>query len=529
MHSVYIFGAIKGEFMTTLTQTEAINPATGESLGNIPQNIVSDVRESVAKIRLAQIVWAQSSFSDRGKHLRKMQQHLVEHGEEYSRIIAADNGKSLADAYMTEISSAVLAFDYYIKHSTRVLRPRRVRGSHIFSLLTRNRLQHVPMGVIGIISPWNYPLAIPMHEILMALISGNGLIYKAASETQMVGQIIQKIIDAGELPKDLFIQVNIPGRVAGDAFLEAGIDKLFFTGSVTVGKQLMQKAAETLTPVSLELGGNDPMIICAEANLKKAANGAIWAGFSNSGQSCAGVERIYVHRDVYKPFLKILKKKVEKLRVGDPANTDIHIGTMTTAKQQESVRRVLKQALEQGAVVAAISQIDESVTQALPATVLVEVNHQMAVMREETFGPVLGVMPFKNIDEAIQLANDSDLGLTASVWTKNHRLGRKIAAQLEAGVVTINNHLISHGIPNLPWGGFKQSGIGRTHGELGLLEMTKPRVIVNDYLPLNKQFYWTPVSGFVYRRWVGFIMMVGGAWQFKLRGLLKLIFGFKKL
>ncbi|NQV49230.1 MAG: aldehyde dehydrogenase family protein [Candidatus Marinimicrobia bacterium] len=515
--------------MTLLTHTEAINPATGESLGNIPQNNISDIKESVKKIKLAQIAWAHLSFSERGKYLRQMQQHLVAHGEEYARVITADNGKTLADAYMTEISSAVLAFDYYIKHSSRVLRPRRIKGSHIFSLFTRNRLQHVPLGVIGIISPWNYPLAIPMHEILMALMSGNGVLYKAASETQMVGQIIQKIIDAGELPQGLFIQVNVPGRMAGDAFLEAGIDKLFFTGSVSVGKQLMEKAAKTLTPVSLELGGNDPMIICADANLKKAANGAIWAGLSNSGQSCAGIERIYVHRDVYKPFLKILKKKVEKLRVGDPAKKENHIGVMTTSRQQEAVRKTLKQALEQGAEVAAISQIDESVDQALPATVLVEVNHQMTVMREETFGPVLGVMPFKNIDEAIDLANDSDLGLTASIWTKNHRLGRKIAAELEVGVVTINNHLISHGFPNLPWGGFKQSGIGRTHGELGLLEMTEPRVIVNDYLPLNKQFYWTPVPGFVYRRWVGFFMMVGGTWQFKMRGFLKLIFGIRKL
>jgi len=192
------------------------------------------------------------------------------------------------------------------------------------------------------------------------------------------------------------------------------------------------------------------------------------------------------------------------------------------------VRNMLEEAIAQGATVEAISQIDKTTKQALPATILTDVNQQMRVMKEETFGPVLGVMPFKNIEEAIQLANDSDLGLTASVWTKNHRLGRKIASQLEAGVVTINSHLISHGIPNLPWGGFKQSGVGRTHGELGLLEMTEARVIVNDYLPLNKQFYWTPVSGFVYRRWVGFMMMVGGTWSWKLKGLLKLIFGVKK-
>ncbi len=515
--------------MATRIHTEAFNPATGDSLGKVPQNTVDDINDAVKRIRLAQTKWEQLSFSERGKHLRKMQQHLVEHGEKYAQIISQDNGKTLADAYMTEISATIISFDYYIKHSARVLRSRRVKGSHIFALYTSNRLQHVPMGVIGIISPWNYPLAIPMHEILMALMSGNGLLYKAASETQMVGQIIQNIIDAGDLPKDLFIQVNVAGRIAGEAFLEAGINKLFFTGSVPIGKLLMQKAAETLTPVSLELGGNDPMIICAEANLKKAANGAIWAGLSNSGQSCAGIERVYVHRDVYKPFLKILKRKVEKLRVGDPAQPETDIGTMTTSRQKEAVKSVLKEAIDQGASVTALSHIDKDTKQALPATILTDVNHQMKVMQEETFGPVLGVMPFKTIEEAIRLANDSDLGLTASVWTKNHRLGRKIASQLQAGVVTINNHLVSHGIPNLPWGGFKQSGVGRTHGELGLLEMTEARVIVSDYLPLNKQFYWTPIPGFIYRRWVGFSMIIGGTWTFKLKGLLKLIFGFRKI
>ncbi len=514
--------------MSNLSHTEAINPSTGESLGTVPQNTIGDIQQAVKRIRAAQKKWAELSFSDRGKYLRKMQHHLIEHGEEYGKIISRDNGKTLSDAYTTEISSAVIAFDYYIKHSARVLRERKIKGSHIFGFFTRNRLQHVPMGVIGIISPWNYPLAIPMHEILMALMSGNGILFKAASETQMVGQVIQKIVDAGDLPADLFIQVNVPGRMAGDAFLEAGIDKLFFTGSVPVGKILMKKAAETLTPVSLELGGNDAMIVCAEANLKKAVNGAIWAGLSNTGQSCAGVERIYVQREVYKTFLRMLKKKVERLRVGNPDFKETHIGTMTTRRQRDAVREMLEEAISQGATVEAMSQFDENIEQALPATILTDVHHEMRIMREETFGPVLCVMPFKRIEEAIQLANDSDLGLMASVWTKNHRLGRQIASHLEAGVVLINNHLLAHAIPNLPWGGFKQSGIGRTHGELGLLEMTEPRAIVNDYLPLNKHFYWTPVRGFVYRRWVGFNMMVGGTWQSKFKGLLKFIFGLKR-
>jgi len=509
--------------------TEALNPATGESLGQIPLNRVEDIKTAVPRIRAAQISWAQKSFSERGTYLRKMEHHLVEHGEKYARIISQDNGKTLADAYMTDISSSVLAFDYYIKHSARVLRERRIKGSHLFSLFTRNRLQHVPLGVVGVIAPWNYPLAIPIHEILMGLMAGNGILFKAASETQMVGQIIQKILDAGDLPQDLFVQVNVPGRLAGDAFLEAGIDKLFFTGSVPVGKILMKKAADTLTPVSLELGGNDAMIVCADANLKKASNAAIWAGFTNAGQSCAGIERVYVHRDVFNPFMKLLKAKVEKLQVGDPSHKATQVGTMTTEKQARAVQEMIDEAVAQGADITAVSKIDPKTQQALPAIVLTEVRQDMRIMQEETFGPVLGVMPFKTIEEAIHLANDSNLGLTASVFTKNHGFGRKVASELQAGVVMINNHLVSHGIPNLPWGGFKESGVGRTHGELGLLEMTEARAIVNDYLPLNKQFYYTPVPGFVYRRWVGLVKILGGAWEQKLRGLLKLIFGIKRL
>ncbi|MCF7807304.1 MAG: aldehyde dehydrogenase family protein [Candidatus Marinimicrobia bacterium] len=515
--------------MSEQSHSESISPATGKVIGETPLHTSKDIKSAVQRIRQVQRSWAELSFRERGDYLRKMQRHLTEHGEEYARVIAQDNGKSLADAYMTEITPAIMAFDYYIKHTARVLRQRKVKGSHIFGLYTRNKLQFVPRGVIGVISPWNYPLTIPIHEILMALMAGNGAIYKAASETQMVGQVIQKIIASGGLPEDLFVQVNIAGRLAGDAFLNAGIDKLFFTGSVPVGKILMKKASETLTPVSLELGGNDPMIVCAEANLKKAANGAIWAGMSNSGQSCAGIERVYVHEAVYDEFIAILRERLLRIKVGDPESDGIHIGTMTTARQQESVQRMLDDAIKAGARIAGQSQVDKKVKQAMPATILTDVTHDMEIMQEETFGPVVGIMKFSSIDEAIDLANDSSVGLTASVWTTNHRLGRQIANQLEAGVVTINGHLFTHGMANLPWGGFKDSSLGRTHGEFGLQAMTETRVIVTDYLPNGLQFFWTPVSGFVYRRWVGFTMLLGGPWQVKLRGLVKLIFGLRKI
>lgn len=515
--------------MPEQSYSESINPATGMVIGELPLHSAKDIKEAVDRIREAQKQWADLSFGERGAHLRKMQQHLTKHGEEYAQIIAQDNGKTVKDAYTTEITAAVIAFNYYIKYAARVLRSRRVKGSPFLAFMTRNRLQYVPRGVIGIISPWNYPLSIPIHEILMALMAGNGVIFKAASETQMVGQVIQKVIDAGDLPKDLFVQVNAPGRVAGSAFLQAGIDKLFFTGSVPVGKKLMEMAAKNLTPVSLELGGNDAMIVCAEANLKRAANGAIWAGMSNSGQSCAGIERIYVHEEVHDEFVDILRERLQRIRVGDPEADDIHVGAMTTERQMGIVQRMMKDAIAAGAKVAGESQVDKKIKQAMPATILTDVTHDMEIMREETFGPVLGIMKFSTIQEVIDLANDSTMGLTGSVWTKNRRLGRKIANQLQAGVITINNHLFTHGMANLPWGGFKESSLGRTHGELGLQSMTETRVIVVDHLPHALQLYWTPIRGFVYRRWIGFTMILGGSWKDKLRGLLKLIFGFRKI
>ncbi|MGN7614451.1 aldehyde dehydrogenase family protein, partial [Magnetococcales bacterium HHB-1] len=246
-------------------------------------------------------------------------------------------------------------------------------------------------------------------------------------------------------------------------------------------------------------------------------------------KSCAGVERVYVHEDVFDEFLKILTRKLKRIEVGDPASVDTHIGSMTTERQKQTVEHMLDEAIKAGATIAGESKFDKSVKLAMPAMVLTNVDHSMTIMREETFGPIIGVMPFKTPAEAIALANDSHLGLTASVWSTNRRLGKKIATHLEAGVITINNHLFTHGMANLPWGGFKESSLGRTHGEIGLLSMTETRVIVTDYLPHILQLYWTPVRGFGYRRWVGFTMMLGGSWRVKLRGLLKLIFGFRKI
>ncbi len=288
----------------------------------------------------------------------------------------------------------------------------------------------------------------------------------------------------------------------------------------------MKKAAERLTPVSLELGGNDPMIVCDDADLYRAAGGAVWAGLQNAGQSCGGVERVYVHKSVYQEFLSLLKEQIESLRVGPDVDFNSDIGAMTTKRQMDTVNRHVKDALEKGATIFAQSQSPENPEgQFLPCTVLTNVNHDMLVMKEETFGPILCVMSFDSIDEAIKLANDSHLGLTASVWSKNHGKAMAIGRKIMAGAITINDHLVSHGIAETPWGGFKESGIGRTHGALGFAEMTQPQVIINDTMPfVRKNFWWHPYSKELYEGTKGIAyFLYGKNLSQKMKGLAALM------
>ncbi len=322
------------------------------------------------------------------------------------------------------------------------------------------------------------------------------------------------------------------GHLAGTALLAAGINKIFFTGSTAVGKQLMAKAAETLTPLCLELGGNDPMLVCPDADLERAAGGAVWAGMQNCGQSCAAVERIYVHQDVYQPFLDLLAEKVRALRVGVDIDHNVDLGAMTTPQQVEKVRRHVDDAVQRGATIYAQSPCPaDPLGLFLPAMVLTGVDHSMLVMREETFGPVVGVMPVADMDEAVRLANDGELGLTASVWSRNRRSARRLAERLQAGVVTINDHLVSHGLPETPWGGFKLSGLGRTHGALGFAEMTQPQCLVDDFMPaVKRNLWWHPHGPDVYAGIKGILhFLYGPRPSDRLAGLWRLVKFFPRM
>ncbi len=507
-------------------KTLSINPATGEKLGEYPVNAPEDVRNAVKKARTAQPAWAALGSKKRARLVLKIRRYITDHLDELSEIISRDNGKTRIDALAAEVVCAAMAVTYYCKKAPSFLKDRALGNGNILFINKRSKIARVPFGVVGIISPWNYPFSIPFSEIIMALLAGNAVVFKAASETQAVGHALRKCVDAAGLPEGVFTYINLPGSLAGDAFLEAGIDKLFFTGSVNIGKYLMKKASETLTPVSLELGGNDPMIVCADADLKRAATGAVWAGCQNAGQSCGGVERIYVEKPVYKEYLELLKKEIESLRVGYDTDFTTDIGAITTTRQMETVQAHIRDALKKGARIFAQSQYPAGTRgQFLPCTVLVDVDHDMLVMKDETFGPVLGVMAVDNIDEAVRLANDSYLGLTASVWSGSRSKAMKIGRRIQAGAITINDHLMSHGLSEAPWGGFKQSSIGRTHGDIGFDEMTQPQVIVNDILPFaRKNFWWHPFSRGVYEGLKGVVYVLYGVTIIqRLRGALSLL------
>lgn len=483
-------------------ETECINPSTGEVIGHSPIHSPEDVARCIETARKVQPAWQAMPIEERARMVTKIQPYMVERVDHLAETIARNNGKTRTDALATEILPAIASVTYYCKRAKKFLKDRSLMPSGLLLMNKKSKIVRIPYGVVGIISPWNYPFSIPFSEVIMALLAGNCVILKVASETQLPGLALKECIEALGLPKGVFSYVNLGGSKASKAMLDNGIDKLFFTGSVGVGKVLSELAAKTLTPVCLELGGNDAMLVCEDADLYRAATGAVWAGFQNAGQSCGGVERIYVHASVYDRFLSILKQKTEALKVGYDNDFTMDIGAMTTLRQVETVKLHVDDALAKGAVLYAQAKAPQNSDSPhfVSPMVLTKVNHDMLVMKEETFGPVVGVMKVETMEHAVKLANDSSLGLTCSVWSGDRKAAERITRQIKTGVAMINDHLMSHGLPETPWGGPKETGGGRTHGDLGFAEMTYPQVIVHDYFtPLaRKNLWWQPFSKSVY-------------------------------
>jgi acyl-CoA reductase-like NAD-dependent aldehyde dehydrogenase len=471
-------------------KVSSVNPATGAVLREFECASESEVQAAVARAQSAQLAWAEISARKRIAVVREFQRRLHEKKSEIAEVISSEAGKPVAEALTTEVLVVLDAARFLIDNAYRLLADEPVPHGNLATKLKRGRLVREPHGVVGIISPWNYPFSIPATETLAALVAGNAAVLKPSEFTSLVALELESLLHGAGVPPDVF-QVVVGDGATGAALLHSQIDKLVFTGSVATGKRIAVAAAERLLPVVLELGGKDPMIVLEDADVDVASSAAVWGAFVNAGQACLSVERCYVHRSLYEPFLKACVEKTQRLRVGHGMDRDTDVGPMIHERQLRLVEAQLQDAVARGArVLAGGSQIPELGKNFYKPTVLAGVTHEMRIMREETFGPVLPVMAFDSDDEAVHLVNDSEYGLAGSVWTRDAARGESIARRIHAGTVMVNDVISCFGISEAPHGGVKASGLGRTHGRFGLEEMVRVKYLDADRVPGMKKVWW---------------------------------------
>ena len=468
------------------------DPATGEEVGRAPLGSADDVRRAVERARAAQKAWGEASFRKRAAFVSQARALLLEEMDEIAALVSRETGKPVAEALAMEVVPTLDLMRYFARETERLLRPEKIDLGLYRFMGRSSRVVYRPLGVIAIISPWNFPWAIPLGEVVMALMAGNAVVLKPSELTPFTGLKIGELFERAGLPSGLLEIVTGDGET-GAALVGAGADKIAFTGSVETGRRVAVEAARRLTPVLLELGGKDPMIVLEDADVEAASSAATWGAFANSGQACASVERCYVHESVAPSFFERVLEKTRRLRQGVESLEGVDVGAMSSERQLRVVEEHVREAVERGAKVLAGGRRLAGEFEGgafFEPTVLAGVDHTMRVMREETFGPVLPLMTFKTEDEAVRLANDTAFGLTASVWTRDLRRGERLASRIEAGTVMVNEVLYTHGIAQTPWGGVKQSGLGRTHGRLGLLELVAPHHMHVNRLSRFEDLWW---------------------------------------
>jgi acyl-CoA reductase-like NAD-dependent aldehyde dehydrogenase len=471
---------------------ERRSPVTGEKLYEFTSLGPVEVRAAVARARRALPGWSRTPLLTRLERLERLRSVILERGESLARRLSEDTGKPLVDSLLTELMTIPLFLEHYRKVAPRVLARRRVRTPIVF-FGKKSYVEHFPIGVVGILSPWNFPLQLSVVPALSALIGGNTVVIKPSEVTPLCGEIVRELFAAIPLPVGVVEVVQGDGAT-GAALVEAGLDKVFFTGSVPTGRRVMAAAAKGPIPVDLELGGKDAMIVCGDANLHRAAKGAVWGGLMNCGQACNSVERVLVVAPVHDRTVELMRREMARIRVGAPGE-DADVGPMTSAAQLEIVDKQVRQAVAAGARLVHGGRKVERAGLFYEPTLLVGVTPEMSVYSEETFGPVLSVVRVKDEDEAVRLANDHAFGLSASVWTADQDRGLEIASRLECGQVMVNDVVSSEANPALPFGGAKASGFGRYHGEEGLTTFQQKRAIMVGGDRKRAEPFWFPYSG----------------------------------
>jgi acyl-CoA reductase-like NAD-dependent aldehyde dehydrogenase len=479
-----------------VAELRPVNPATLEPVGSVPVSAPEEVAEAVADARLAAERWAQASFDERRVLLGRVAAVVLDAADDIAGTVTAETGKPLVESFTAELFVGLDNLVWAASNAARVLGPERLRFPQPHLRHKRGWLLYEPLGVVAVISPWNFPFGIPFTQAAFAVAAGNAVVVKPSELTPLSGSWVERVFrDAGA--PDRLVQVVQGGGETGEALVRApGIAKVVFTGSGEVGRRVASLAGERLRPVTLELGGKDPMLVFEDADLDRAVAGALWGSFANCGQVCSGVERIYVSQPLHEAFVEELARRAKALRIGRGEELETELGPLISEGERARVEELVADAVERGADVRAGGgrpDVD------LPGwfyepTILTGVEREARLEREEVFGPVVSVTPFRDEDEAVRLANGSSFGLGASVWTSDLERALRVAPRLDAGSVWTNDVSYSYGTGQASWGGTKESGFGRTHSKHGLYELSRVK-----YADLDRGWvavpWWYPYGG----------------------------------
>jgi acyl-CoA reductase-like NAD-dependent aldehyde dehydrogenase len=471
------------------------NPATGEVSESIPRTHPEELREIIARARDAQQVWRTTSIAERSALLNRLRETILAARNELADTVVRESGKPKVEALFSDVFVSLDTAAYYAKNLRKLLQPERIPHHSSAAKLKSGRLFYEPIGVIGIISSWNYPLAIPIAQVISAIAAGNAVVCKTSEFTPKCGELIQKVFSDTGFPPNLLNIVQGTGEI-GQALIDAHPDKVLFTGSVATGRRVAEACAKHLIPSVLELGGKDAMLVLADANLEVASSAALWGSFTNCGQVCLSVERLFIESAVSEKFLALCAEKTKSLRLGPGNDPATDVGPMIRPQHVERMSDLLADATSRGAHILSGGRARPDLGPCFfEPTVIADVNLTMRLFQEETFGPILAVQTVPSSDEAIRLANDSPFALAASVWTSDNERGRQIASRLRAGAVMINDAISYFAIAEAPHGGSNASGWGRTHGRAGFLEMVQAKYVDVDGLSGNEKPWWYHYNG----------------------------------
>jgi acyl-CoA reductase-like NAD-dependent aldehyde dehydrogenase len=468
----------------------SLNPATGEALAYFPKTLPAHLPYILSLSRAVQANWTKLPVGERAARLRVLRERIMSSRDALADAVVRESGKPRVEALFADVFVALDSAEFFAKNARRWLQAESVPHHSLAAKAKSGTLSYEPLGVIGIISSWNYPLAIPLSQIIPAVVAGNAVVCKTSEFTPQCGALIaQLFVDAG-FPKDLVTIIQGGGEV-GQALIDAAPDKVVFTGSVATGLRVAEACAKLLIPTVLELGGKDAMIVLADADLEVAASAAVWGSYTNCGQVCLSVERLFVEAAVSEVFAARCVEKTKKLRLGPGRDPSTDVGPLIRPQHVQRMSDLIADAVSCGAKVLCGGRPRADLgANFFEPTVIVGVDSTMRVFREETFGPILAIQTVRDSEEAVAHANDSPFGLSASVWTRDEARGEAIARRLRAGAVMVNDAISYFAIAEAPHGGCGASGWGRTHGKAGLLEMVQTKYIDVDRLPRREKPWW---------------------------------------